>query len=132
MSEVWNKLDSGLSEIYSNYLEVQKHGVPRGQRLHPAAVEGGRLQVSLQYTGELREIEALGFETLLEEEPGLAQGTVDLADLERLAAHRRQFGWRTTHSDTLSGGAWPRRAFYFQMHRGTGTRLYSMQVVAFC
>jgi len=87
MSTVWNKIDSGLSSIYSNYLLVQKRGVEGVPHVHPAVAAGGRLNVSLQYTGDLAEIEALGFQTVSKGVSGLATGTVDLANLERLSAH---------------------------------------------
>src|SRR5829696_8486504 len=87
MSSVWNKIDSGLSSIYSNYLLVKERGAANVPYVHPVVAAGGRLNVTLQYEGELAEIEALGFQTVSHGAPGLATGTVDLANLERLAAH---------------------------------------------
>jgi subtilisin family serine protease len=87
MSTVWNKIDSGLSSIYSNYLLVQERGVEGVPYVHPVVAAGGRLNVTLQYTGDLAEIEALGFLTDAQEVPGLATGLIELANLERLAAH---------------------------------------------
>src|SRR5688572_27473533 len=84
---IWNKLDSGLSSIYLNYLQVKEKGRASVARVHPAVAAGGRLNVSLQYTGELAEIEALGFQTIWNTGNGGATGSVDLADLERIAAH---------------------------------------------
>ena len=53
MSTIWNKLDSGLSSIYLNYLQVKEKGRASVARVHPAVAAGGRLNVSLQYAGDL-------------------------------------------------------------------------------
>jgi subtilisin family serine protease len=87
MTSVWNKIDSGLSSIYANYLRVQERGAESVPQVHPVVTAGGRLNVTLQYTGDLEEIEALGFQTVSKGVPGLATGTIDLANLERLASH---------------------------------------------
>ncbi len=87
MSSVWNKLDSGLSSIYSNYLRVRELGADAVAQVHPVVAEGGRLNVSMQYAGDLAEIEAFGFQPIWREEIGRATGTINLADLERLAEH---------------------------------------------
>jgi subtilisin family serine protease len=82
---VWNKLDSGLASIYANYLRVREHGPAGVATVHRIVAEGGRLNISLQYTGDLATIEAAGFHTIWKHPGGNATGTVDLADLERLA-----------------------------------------------
>jgi subtilisin family serine protease len=87
MSTIWNKLDSGLSSIYLNYLQVKEKGRASVARVHPAVAAGGRLNVSLQYTGDLAQIEALGFQTIWDTGNGGATGSVDLADLEPIAGH---------------------------------------------
>ena len=87
MSTVWNKIDSGLSSIYSNYLRVKERGAENVSNQHPIVAAGGQLSVTLQYDGDLSEIEALGFQTTARGVPGMATGTIDLAQLERIAAH---------------------------------------------
>jgi subtilisin family serine protease len=84
---VWDKLDSSLGSIYSNYLRVRELGSKFTGRVHPAVAGGGRLSVLLQYTRDLKEIEALGFETNWTPEPNRAGGVIDLANLERIVAH---------------------------------------------
>ncbi|MCA1613860.1 MAG: S8 family serine peptidase, partial [Acidobacteria bacterium] len=103
MSSLWNKLDSGLSAIYSNYLLVRERGIESVSHVHPMVAAGGRLSVSLQYEGELGEIESLGFLTDAREAPGLATGLIDLADLERLALHPavRKMSFSLPHRPTL-------------------------------
>ncbi len=75
MSTVWNKLDPGLCSIYASYLRSRE----------ASAIE--RVNVSLYYSEDLAGIEALGFETAASGPAGFANGTLDLANLERLAAH---------------------------------------------
>jgi subtilisin family serine protease len=75
MSTVWNKLDPGLCSIYASYLRSRE----------ASTVE--RVNVSLYYSEDLAGIEALGFETAASGPAGFANGTLDLANLERLAAH---------------------------------------------
>ena len=67
MSTVWNKLESGLSAIYADYLHVRERGLKAVPPVHAVVAGGGRLNVSPQYTGDLAEIEALGFQTAWEE-----------------------------------------------------------------
>lgn len=87
MSFVWNKLDTGLSLIYANYLRVREHGVDEKLPVHPIVESGGRLNISLRYSGDLAEIEALGFDIVHDQGGGRASGAVNLDDIERLAAH---------------------------------------------
>jgi subtilisin family serine protease len=82
---VWDKLDSGLASIYSNYLHVVREGASAVGYVHPALTAGSRLNVLLHFTGDIAEIEKLGFELLWREGEGRAFGTIDLKDLERLA-----------------------------------------------
>jgi subtilisin family serine protease len=82
MSTVWNKLDPGLCSIYSKYLRSRESGSADAAA---SAIE--RVNVSLYYSGDLASIEALGFETAAAGPAGFANGTLDLANLERLAAH---------------------------------------------
>src|SRR5689334_23347117 len=82
---VWDKLDSGLASIYSNFLQVREHGAARVARVHPVVSGSGALHVTLQYTGDLAPIEAAGFRTTWRADPHRAGGVVDLADVERVA-----------------------------------------------
>ena len=84
---VWDKLDPGLTSVYANYLRVNEVGAEAAGHVHPVVRGGGGLNLSLQYTGDLGEIERLGFTPLWDDEPGRAGGSIDLADLERIAAH---------------------------------------------
>lgn len=84
---VWDKLDSGLASIYANYLHVKRQGPENVGHIHPVVATGPILNVSLQYAGDLAEIEALGFQTVWKEGEGRATGTIDLANIERLTAH---------------------------------------------
>ena len=86
MSSVWNKIDPGLATIYAEYLEVREHG-PSARAVHPVVEAGGRPIVFVHFTAELEELEALGFECAWREDEHRAKGTIDLADLERLAEH---------------------------------------------
>lgn len=87
MSSVWNKLDTGLSRIYSNYLRVREEGPEQVSRVDPVVAGGARLTAQLQYTDDLDGIRSLGFHTNLEEGPGRATGSLHLDDLEAIAAH---------------------------------------------
>jgi subtilisin family serine protease len=87
MPSVWNKIDPGLATIYADYLRVREHGPGRPHRVHPVVEAGGRLQGFVHFTAELEELEALGFECVWQEDENRALGTIDLADLERLAKH---------------------------------------------
>jgi len=82
MSTVWNKLDAGLCSIYSKYRRSRESGSADAAA---SAIE--RVNVSLYYSGDLAGIEALGFETAATGPAGFANGTLDLANLEQLAAH---------------------------------------------
>jgi subtilisin family serine protease len=87
VSSVWNKIDPGLGEIYSDYLRAREGGPGKSHRLHRVVEAGGRPHVFVYFTAELEELEALGFECAWREDENRALGTIDLADLERLAAH---------------------------------------------
>ncbi|HEX6095406.1 MAG TPA: S8 family serine peptidase [Thermoanaerobaculia bacterium] len=88
MTSVWNKLDSNLLAIYSDYLYERTHGVPPVARLHPLVPVDGRVTVGLWYAGDVAEIEPLGFQVFASSpEERRASGLVDLAGLERLTAH---------------------------------------------
>jgi len=86
MSTVWNKLDPGLSSIYSKYRRSREQGSADAQA-HRTASAIERVNVSLYYSEDLPGIEALGFETAAAGPAGFANGTLDLANLERIAAH---------------------------------------------
>lgn len=86
MSSVWNKIDLGLAQIYADYLRVREHGRERVPRVHPVAAGDGRINVMLHFTAALAEVQALGFEALRHEDEDRAMGTIDLANLEQLAA----------------------------------------------
>jgi subtilisin family serine protease len=87
MSSVWNKLDTGLSMLYADYLRVSAQGTGAVASLHPVIEAGGRPYITLRFKGDLSSIEKLGFEEAHDEGDGYASGAVDLANLERLAAH---------------------------------------------
>jgi subtilisin family serine protease len=89
MAELWNKLDSGLISIYSDYLRVRERGSAAGGAVHSSVARGTGLNVTLYYEGDddLSEIEALGFRTLQKKVAGQATGTIHLEAVERLAAH---------------------------------------------
>jgi subtilisin family serine protease len=72
MPAVWQKIDPGLADLYTEYV--------RGG-------DGGRVNVEVQFVADLSELERLGFEAAFQEDENRATGTVDLADLERLAEH---------------------------------------------
>jgi len=84
---VWDKLDSGLTSVYLNYLRVREGGAEAVARVHSAVAGGGRLNVTMRYTGDLSAIEAIGFRTLWNHGQGRVGGTLDLSNLEQLAAH---------------------------------------------
>ncbi len=77
MSSVWNKLDFGLSAIYADCLHVREHGLKAVPRVQPVVAEAGQLNISLQYAGDLTEIEASGFQTVWEVASGRAAGAVN-------------------------------------------------------
>lgn len=87
MANVWSKLDSGLSSIYSNFLEVQNKGRSRVGWLHPVVKRGAPIHLVLQYQGSIAPIEALGFKTTWTGSPGVANGEVRLEDIDVIAAH---------------------------------------------
>jgi subtilisin family serine protease len=87
LMSVWDKLDPSLASIYANYLRFKEHGASGVGQVHRVVAGGGRLNVSLHYSGDLRPIEVIGFQTVSKHVEGLATGTVDLVNLEKLAAY---------------------------------------------
>jgi subtilisin family serine protease len=80
-----DKLDSALWRIFNEYRESQ-HPSRAARTVGPAAPSPA-YSLTLRYQGSLTEIEALGFRTTESEFEGFAHGTVQLDDLERIAAH---------------------------------------------
>jgi Subtilase family len=74
---LWDKIDPGLAALYTKWL---REG---GQEAGP----GTRISVSLHATAPADELAGRGFETTFQEEEDRLAGTIDLADLERLAEH---------------------------------------------
>jgi subtilisin family serine protease len=83
MPGVWDKIDSGLVQIYTNYLNVRRY--PKAVLPLPPVAEGGKVHVLLRYQGDLRRIEAAGFETFATDEQGTVSGVLHLEDLEAIA-----------------------------------------------
>jgi subtilisin family serine protease len=86
MPAVWQKIDPGLAEVYADYLAVRDRG-PRGRAVHPVVEAGVRPSVFVHFTTDVEKLEALGFECVWQKDANNARGTIDLADLERLAEH---------------------------------------------
>jgi len=82
---VWDKLNPGLASVYANYLKVKK-GESVGGHVHRVVAGSQRLNITLTFTGNINEIEPLGFQTTSTPFPGNATGTIDLANVEKLAA----------------------------------------------
>jgi subtilisin family serine protease len=80
-----DKFDSGLSRIYAAF-QRERRGEQQWDLDLPQPKDG-LLNVTIQYTGDLATIEALGFQTRWQEGPGRATGTVDLGELEPLGNH---------------------------------------------
>lgn len=100
MAIAWNKLDSGLAAIYSNFLEVKAKGLHRVGWVHPLVKRNEPIQLVLQYQGDLAPIEARGFTTTRHTLPGMASGSVKLDQVERIVEHpnvvQLSFGQRRT------------------------------------
>lgn len=84
MANVWNKIDSGLGQIYVNFLRVRDQGAATVRPL-PVVAEGGPLFVLIQYQGSLEPVQAAGFRTIATDGRGTASGTIRLEDLEAIA-----------------------------------------------
>src|SRR5258708_15585004 len=93
MASVWDKIDSGLSLIYSNYLSVREHG-RKTVRALPEVADGGRLLVQLRYAGDLAPVRAAGFQVVVDDGLGRATGGLRLEDLEAIAARDEVLGIR--------------------------------------
>jgi len=88
MASFWTKLDAGLAALYSNWLQVQQHGLRNVGWVHPAIGQGATgAQVRLRYEGPLADIERTGFETTSRGEEGHAFGIVRFDVLPKIAAH---------------------------------------------
>jgi subtilisin family serine protease len=72
MPAVWLKIDPGLADLYSDYVQ---------------GGHGGRVNIDVQFVADLSELEQLGFDPAFHEDENRATGTIDLTDLERLAEH---------------------------------------------
>ncbi len=81
------KFDSELQILYARYLEVRE----KGQDTEPGndfdLSDDSKYYLTLQYSGDLAEIERLGYKTTWNEMEGLANGRVRLIDLEAVASH---------------------------------------------
>lgn len=83
----WNKMDDSLSSIYLDYLHEREHGSARAPRLHSHVPKDGKLNLALQYTGDLDEIAALGLEVTSRTTAGRAMVSIPLAILETIVSH---------------------------------------------
>lgn len=76
MPDYLSKLDFGLQRIYLRYLEdIEATATTRS------------ITVSMRYSDNLEEIEALGFDTARKRSGGQASGALRLANLEAIASH---------------------------------------------
>ncbi|MCP5050230.1 MAG: S8 family serine peptidase [bacterium] len=89
MSGIWIKLDKELQIIYSNYLEVRDKGAQNVEWIHPAIEKGYILSVYLEFSGDIKDIEQLGFEATGEESDGEVLGDLDLKDMEPVAGFEK-------------------------------------------
>jgi len=88
MEPVWSKFDNELADIYSTYLAIKSTPVTPGQYLHTALKNNPeQIFITLQYKGNLQEIEAAGFKTASVEREGVANGSVMYEQLGDLSAH---------------------------------------------
>lgn len=90
MTDYLSKLDFGLQQIHLRHVEGIKTSDAKR-----------RVTVILRYTGDLAQIEALGFETDWRGSGGEAGGVLPLAKLEAIASHANVI--------SLSAGTRPRR-----------------------
>jgi subtilisin family serine protease len=82
------KLDMGLISIYSNYLQIKDKINLKGVWIHPALKSGNRdIYLTLQYQGDLKDIEESGFSTQSVEREGVANGIINIDILPNLSNH---------------------------------------------
>jgi subtilisin family serine protease len=88
MEPVWSKFDKELANIYSTYLAIKSTPAMPGQYLHPVLKNNpDEIFFTLQYNGNLQNIEGAGFKTASVEREGVANGYVILEQLGDLSAH---------------------------------------------
>jgi subtilisin family serine protease len=88
-----SKLDPGLAKKYAEHLRARRRDAARDHTESimaadaeaPAAANGVR--VAMQYEGDLASIEAAGFQTVANPDPGHATGIIRFDDLGAVAAH---------------------------------------------
>lgn len=85
MASIWGKLDSGLSLVYSNFLDVRQRGAANVMPV-PEVSAGRKLQVELRYRGNLDGARAAGLVVIHDAGNGRATGALRLDDLEAIAA----------------------------------------------
>lgn len=79
MDPVWSKLDRGLLNIYTNYLELQTSAKQDGVFVHSALKNQNKtIFITLQYSGDLSQLESIGFDMQSIEKPGVANGYINL------------------------------------------------------
>src|SRR5215831_7796516 len=129
----WDKIDSALSWIYLDFQYEQEHGEPPEPRYHEYIPVGGKINVFLQYSGELSEIQALGFEVTSEPIPNAASGDIVLENLEKIVAHpgvvRMSYGFPSSSTLDVSvfdinvseGKVWTRSGDVFSGNTGANT-----------
>ncbi len=84
MAGIEDKFDSGLRRIYRAFLR-SRAGQSTGATDSDLPVpQDGRLNITIQYTGDLDALLPLGFTPVFEEAPGRATGGVDLAEIQAL------------------------------------------------
>ena len=79
-----NKLDFPLRDIYQKYLLEHEE---RGTDVQPEERASHTYSLHLHYQNDLSAIENLGFRTSWSEMPGMANGYLDLANLEKIIEH---------------------------------------------
>ncbi len=84
---IWNKLDTELALIYTDYLAMQTGANPEPENRCLVMQTGHTLTVLLTFSGALATIEALGFNTIKHVAKGMVFGGVHLGCLARLATH---------------------------------------------
>ena len=89
MSSVWIKLDKELQVIYANYLDILDKGKNNVEWIHPAIQKGYKLSVYLEFSGNIKNIEQLGFKTTGKESETEVLGDIDLKDLEKIAGSQQ-------------------------------------------
>lgn len=89
MTSVWMKLDKELQIIYANYLEILDKGKQKVEWIHPAIKKGFKLSVYLEFSGDIKDIEQLGFKTTGKESETEVLGDLDLKDLDKIAGFEK-------------------------------------------